>query len=341
VPLSLRRRGRIYHARGAIRIGRETVHVSEFSTGCRSRADAEAVAAAEEARIRAERLEGPAGRARRLTIGECFAIYLSRPGGLKSYDLQRLNALNEAIGDKPLSEVAPAWSNWLQGQSHLAPGTAARYRTVLHAALSVGCKAHGVPLPEIPTVKEPVAERVVYLADDERERLLSAYNPHARRPVLVLAYQGFRTQEALRMDWRHADIAREQIRVPAERSKSGRGRTVPMHSRVREMLEEMWEVAGQPQSGPVFLSQRGVPYADTRGQGGNPLAQAHITACRVAGITGFRVHDWRHDWAARMVMAGVDLYTLMRLGGWSSLKMVERYASVSAEHMREAMSRLS
>ena len=70
------------------------------------------------------------------------------------------------------------------------------------------------------------------------------------------------------------------------------------------------------------------------------LIVALHTACAKAGIEGFRVHDWRHDWAARMVMAGVDLYTLMRLGGWSSLQMVQRYASVSADHLREAMARL-
>jgi hypothetical protein len=36
----------------------------------------------------------------------------------------------------------------------------------------------------------------------------------------------------------------------------------------------------------------------------------------------------------------VDLYTAMGIGGWSSLRMVERYASVSAEHARAAMAKL-
>jgi len=340
VPLSLRKRGDIYHARGAIRVGRETIHVGEFSTGCRTRADAEAVAAAEEGRLRAEQLEGAAGRAKRLTIADCFTTYLSRPGSLQPYDLQRAEAIIRGIGNRRLSDAIQAWTAWLEVNKHFSPGTAARHRTVLCAALKVGCAAHGVSAPAIPTVKQTEPERVVYLTPDERAALLAAYNPYAIRPVTVLAYQGFRTQEALQMNWRHVDIERQQIRVPAERSKSGKGRTVPMHSKVKDMLTRLWDAADRPQLGPVFLSQRGVPYADTRGQGGNPLAQAHITACAKAGIEGFRVHDWRHDWAARMVMAGVDLYTLMRLGGWSSLQMVQRYASVSADHLREAMARL-
>ncbi len=84
-----------------------------------------------------------------------------------------------------------------------------------------------------------------------------------------------------------------------------------------------------------------LPYAATQGKGGNPLKRAHQTACKAAGIADFRIHDWRHDWAARMVMAGVDLFTLMRLGGWSSLRMVEIYASVTSAHLAEAVQKLA
>jgi integrase len=85
----------------------------------------------------------------------------------------------------------------------------------------------------------------------------------------------------------------------------------------------------------------GEPYADTGdGRGGNPLSKAHATARAAAGISDFTPHDWRHHWASWMVMSGVDLYTLMRLGGWASLKMVQRYAAVSGEHMAQAVNKL-
>jgi integrase len=114
-----------------------------------------------------------------------------------------------------------------------------------------------------------------------------------------------------------------------------------MHPRVDALLFGMWHAAGKPSLGRVFLSARGHPYADTRGQGGNPLAQAHATACEAAGVTGFRVHDWRHDWATRMVWAGTDLPTLMRIGGWASVRMVTRYAATSDERMAAAIRRLA
>jgi hypothetical protein len=39
-------------------------------------------------------------------------------------------------------------------------------------------------------------------------------------------------------------------------------------------------------------------------------------------------------------MAGIDLETLRLEGGWASLRMVERYATVSADHRAEVMRKL-
>jgi integrase len=61
---------------------------------------------------------------------------------------------------------------------------------------------------------------------------------------------------------------------------------------------------------------------------------------RPNGGPDFRLHDWRHHWASWMVMEGADLETIRKLGGWTSLDMVLRYAAVSTEHMAEAVARL-
>ena len=34
------------------------------------------------------------------------------------------------------------------------------------------------------------------------------------------------------------------------------------------------------------------------------------------------------------MMAGIDLITIMNMGGWKSLRMVQRYSSVSVDHAR-------
>jgi hypothetical protein len=63
--LTLRKRGRIYHVRGSIKVGGETSDVKEHSTGCDRREDAEAYRSKLEAEIRHDLLHGPRGRAGR------------------------------------------------------------------------------------------------------------------------------------------------------------------------------------------------------------------------------------------------------------------------------------
>lgn len=336
-----RRRNGIWYAGGAVRFGQQHTTVPEFSTGCGRKSDAEVVAARRDAAEREAIKEGP-----RITIGDCFMSYIGRPGGIRSYDTARVQELNRHCGHRPLSEAPAAWRTWIEARPHQKPGTVARTRAVFQAALRHGAEAHGAQPPRLPGVRGGAGEdRVVILTDGERKRLLAAYNPFAACPVLLMAYGGLRTQEALQLDWRRVDFNHRALTIPADQSKSGKARVIPMHARVDALLFGLWHAAGKPESGSVFLSSRGEPYADTRGrdggrQGGNPLAQAHETACRIAGVTGFRVHDLRHDWAARLMMSGCDLRTLMDLGGWADLRMVKKYAAVTRPHMADAIGRL-
>ena len=61
MALSYRKRGPFWHVRGTVRVGRQVFKVNEHSTGCATKAEAEAVGAAEEARIRSEALDGLEG----------------------------------------------------------------------------------------------------------------------------------------------------------------------------------------------------------------------------------------------------------------------------------------
>lgn len=349
VHVSRKRKG-VWYARGSVHVGKTRVIVAEYSTGCRARIDADAQAAARDAEIRQDILDGGSGRSRNLTIADCILAYFQRPGGVRGSDRDRLAELNERLGDRPLVEAAAAWQDWVAARgTALRTTSVARWRTTFHAALAYGCEVNGTSLPKIARVRvrKHDGERIAYLTHSEADRLIASYNPQARAVALTLRYQGFRTQEALRLDWRHVDWRRRTVFVMGTveqgvaQTKTRQGRTSPMHRRVRITLYIIWRRRGRPSQGPVFLSSRGVPYADTRDKGGNPLKRAHATACSSANIAGFRVHDWRHHWAAHMVMSGCDLYTLMRLGGWSSLVMVQRYVAVSIDHMAEAIARVA
>lgn len=59
-----------------------------------------------------------------------------------------------------------------------------------------------------------------------------------------------------------------------------------------------------------------------------------------ARLEGYTWHGNRHSFASRLVMAGVDLLTVQKLGGWRTVSMVQRYGHVSPNHLRSAVERL-
>lgn len=341
-----RKRGRYWHVRGSVRVGRRVFKVKEHSTGCTSKAEAEAVGAAEEARIRTEALEGTTPRARTVTIGECITTYRARPGGLHPFDEERLAELMTAMGSVPLGDAKTAWGSWLRERGQgLAPSTAARWRSTLRAALNYGADEFEVTAPVLRPIKNAEVERIAYLTQAQEERLLAAYSPWAAPVMVVLCETGMRTQEALRLDWRCVDWDRNIILVEhtgrkgEARTKTGKSRRIGMRPVVRATLRAIWEQKDAPEGGAVFLSRRGLPYADTREIGGNPLASAHRTACRNAGINSFRIHDWRHHFAVWFLKRGGNLRALCQIAGWSSMRMVQRYAVFEQSDLDALMTR--
>ncbi|KXV59957.1 hypothetical protein AD947_03080 [Acetobacter tropicalis] len=341
MSLSYRKRGKCWYARGTVRIGREVITVKEFNTGCSIRADAEAVGAAEEAKIRVSTLDGPKARQCEITLAELFTDYIEAKKP-KSYLIRALMDLTKSIGHYRATDAGEAWLEWLQTRGKgLSNDTKVTWRGRYTAAVNFGAELKGIHLPKIMQIRRDTRTSTIYLSKEDQEKLIAAYAAHARPIAITLCFQGLRSGEAIRLDWRYVNFERRSLFI--HKSKNGKQRSIPMHARVHEALHNLWEKRGKPTEGIVFLNRFGRPFVDRSdiGEGGNPLACVHKSACRVAGIKGFTPHGWRHHWASWMVMSGCDLFTLTRLGGWSSIKMVQRYAAVSADHMRDAIDKLT
>jgi integrase len=340
--LTIRRRGKNFHVRGSIRIGRETRVIKEHSCGTGRRDSAEAYRSRLENDLRHEILHGSGGRTHTLTIADAGLRYIGRPGGVRSYDIWRLGQINRVIGDRPIAQAAAAWTEFKRIRcSGLSPATVQRFKATFSAAVNYLATEEGFDAPKLPRGEKVSSKRTRYLTPEQADRLIKAYASHVQPIAIMLCWQGVRIGECLRCDWLHLDWKANSIFIPD--SKNGEPRTITLHPETRTALHRLWVMRGSPSEGPMFLTNRGEPYRDPRDYkipSGSPIKKAHATACRRAGIVDFHVHDWRHHWASRCVMAGIDLETIRQEGGWKSLRMVERYAAVSAAHRTRAMSKL-
>lgn len=178
-------------------------------------------------------------------------------------------------------------------------------------------------VPRIRLEKEPEG-RLRFLTADGISRLMAACEASAHpelATIVTLAFNtGMRKGEMLGLSWDRVDFSRGVLLL--ERTKSGRRREVPMNDVVYAALSK------RPGSreGSVFLSRS--------------MRTAFDKAVEAAKLEDFRFHDLRHTAASYLVMRGASLADVRAVLGHSDIKMTMRYAHLSPEHLRAAVSRL-
>ncbi len=214
-----------------------------------------------------------------------------------------------------------------------APATVNRYmavmRAVLRAAVTWGWIQHA-PKVTIPTLADAEPR---FIRREQFAKLLEHLPPHMRPIAQVAVGTGLRTANIRELVWGRVDLERAHLWIPAMSAKGKRAIGIPLSADVVEVLRAIPRVEGQER---VFLYE------------GKPLMQSFgkrtwRKACKKAGLEGLRFNDLRHTWASWMMQAGVPVYAIQGLGGWAGPKMVERYAHLSPDHLKQyaAMAKLA
>ncbi|MFA9409443.1 MAG: tyrosine-type recombinase/integrase [Candidatus Dadabacteria bacterium] len=70
------------------------------------------------------------------------------------------------------------------------------------------------------------------------------------------------------------------------------------------------------------------------------IRKAFKNSCNRAGIKNLTFHTLRHTFATRLVLSGVDLATVSKLLGHSTIQMTMRYSHPTPEALKNAVSKL-
>lgn len=199
------------------------------------------------------------------------------------------------------------------------------------------CK--GVELPAATNIEicplTPEQVNTVLLLLDTRDH----GKPHRNAALYHVAIRlGLRQSEIIGLRWKDIDFERRELRVAGQlqanvhttRGKTPRARrAVPMSTDVIKALrwhqknqaeEQAVSPEGWNAAGFVFVTENGTPI-----RAGN-LRRQFDRLLKRADVPHVRFHDLRHTYAALSIAAGVELFTLSRRMGHSSISITaDRY----------------
>ena len=169
--------------------------------------------------------------------------------------------------------------------------------------------------------------RVVFHTVEEIKQLLAACPSEGWRLVVLLgADAGLRRGEMANLQWQDVDFEHNQMYIAPDKTENHR--FVPMSRGLRKALER------------AKIGAKG-PYVVNVGQERCRKSKDFLTAyykkiAKKANLKSF-IHKLRHTFASLLVQDGVDLYTVSKLLGHSSIKMTEIYAHLAPDTLQAAV----
>jgi integrase len=130
---------------------------------------------------------------------------------------------------------------------------------------------------------------------------------------LVGLYTGMRRSEIMTSS--QEDIKDIKIHIKSINSKTKRGRIIPIHKKITDIMNG--DLKFRYDFDRIFSN----------------IAQK-------LDLQDVTFHTLRHTFASRLVLKGVDIFTVSRLLGHESIKTTQRYAHLSPGHFEETKDKL-
>lgn len=218
----------------------------------------------------------------------------------------------------------------------LSPATLNRYAAALGAVLTWAVKRRIAPRGWDNPCKRLERhvennERVRFLSDDERERLLGACRMSTWDRLYLLVMLGLTTGarrgELECLTW--GDVDYEKAVAYVRRTKNGDRKMLPL---VPTVIDELRRHS-RGGSTLLFASRR---RAD-RAYNFDPAWEA---ALRAAGVRNFRFHDLRHSCASYLAQSGASLLEIAEVLGHRQLSVTKRYSHLTVQNKAALVNRV-
>jgi len=183
--------------------------------------------------------------------------------------------------------------------------------------------------------KNPMRGVKLLPENNERDRVLSPeewdkYRSHCPPwylPIAIAAYRtAMRKGEILNLTIPRVDLKEGFIRLRPEETKTSKGRSIPIHPELMEVLKNALKVR--------HLNCELVFHRDGKPITPNDVRVAHEAVCKEAGISGFVYHDFRHTAINNWRKEGHDYFKIMAVSGHKTISVFKRYNMVDEAELK-------
>lgn len=207
---------------------------------------------------------------------------------------------------------------WIDSYPNLSAGSKRNYCRSIQRAMSWAEEQGYVERSPLAHFKKPRGgkkEQVV--SAGEFQKLLDNTADQEFKDLLTVTWEtGCRPQESLRVEARHVDLAGARWFFPASEAKGGKiPRVVYLTPAALEITNRLMKKHPQ---GPLFRNTDGLPWTPD------------ATNCRFQTIkrklhVKYSLYCLRHTWVNRLLVTGVDAFTVAILAGHSDPSMLAKH----------------
>ncbi|QOS78491.1 tyrosine-type recombinase/integrase [Paenibacillus sp. JNUCC31] len=176
-------------------------------------------------------------------------------------------------------------------------------------------------------------EQVVSIFEQPYQKTFTGYRDFTM--MMVLLETGMRIGELCNL--KTSDIFFKELEIRITKGKGGRARRVPFQQTCGKIIRKYMDIRGDMETDALFVNM------DNEQISTRALQDKMQTYGSVSGITGVRVspHTFRHTMAKFYILNGGDPFTLRRILGHASLKMVDYYVELFSSDIKQQHKKFS
>lgn len=255
-----------------------------------------------------------------LPMVEIMALYVSHSKGLRSSDTSEHHAkrLQPWAAKYRASEASAMAAAFIKDMLPVyAPATINRSLATAKKGLALAWaddlipENYGLRIKTLPVNNK----REVFLNVAQVHAIADSCQPETKAAIWAALLTGARRGELFKIRAEH--IGEDTIMIPASHTKTNRAKVVPIIPALRPWLKHF----------PLTLTVEGL--------------KSNWQRARVrAGMEHVNFHDLRHSCASIMLGLGVDLYTISKILGHSTIQTTQRYSHLQVDAQRVALGKL-